>query len=101
MVPRNRRCCVTAGGVARRPMLIVFNPAAGGRRRRRLARALDALGLQGLRPDVAETARPGHATELAREAAGRGVGMVVAAGGDGTVAEVAGGLAGGPAPPRA
>ena len=75
-------------------MLIVFNPAAGGRRRRRLARALEALGLQGLRPDVAETARPGHATELARDAAGRGVPMVVAAGGDGTIAEVASGLAG-------
>lgn len=75
-------------------MLIVFNPAAGGRRRRRLGRALDALGLQGLRPDVAETTRPGHATELAREAAGRGVGMVVAAGGDGTIAEVASGLSG-------
>lgn len=75
-------------------MLIVFNPAAGGRRRRRLERALAALGLQGLRPDVAETARPGHATELAREGAGRGVPLVVAAGGDGTIAEVATGLAG-------
>jgi diacylglycerol kinase family enzyme len=52
------------------------------------------LGLQGLRPGVAETSRPGHATELAREAVGRGVPLVVAAGGDGTVAEVASGLAG-------
>lgn len=77
-------------------MLIVFNPAAGGRRRRQrfLARALAALGLHGLRPVVAETARPGHAAELAREAAHRGVPLVVAAGGDGTVAEVASGLAG-------
>jgi hypothetical protein len=75
-------------------MLIVFNPTAGGRRRRRLARALEALGLQGLRPEVAETVRPGHATDLAREAAGRGVPLVVAAGGDGTIAEVASGLAG-------
>lgn len=75
-------------------MLIVFNPAAGARRRRRLARALAALGPLGLRPDVAETSRPGHATDLAREAAGRGVPLVVAAGGDGTVAEVASGLAG-------
>jgi diacylglycerol kinase (ATP) len=75
-------------------MLIVFNPTAGGRRRRRLARALEALGLQGLRPEVAKTVRPGHATDLAREAAGRGVPLVVAAGGDGTIAEVASGLAG-------
>ena len=75
-------------------MLIVFNPTAGGRRRRRLARALDALGLEGLRPVVAETLHPGHAAELARAAADRGVGLVVAAGGDGTIAEVASGLAG-------
>jgi diacylglycerol kinase family enzyme len=48
----------------------------------------------GVRVDVAETHRPGHATALAREAAGRGARIVVAAGGDGTVAEVANGLAG-------
>jgi diacylglycerol kinase family enzyme len=75
-------------------MLIVFNPAAGARRRRRLRRALDALARLGLRPELAETERPGHATLLAGEAAGRGVALVVAAGGDGTIAEVAGGIAG-------
>ena len=75
-------------------MLIVFNPTAGGRRRQRLDRALQALGRHGVRAEVAETTRPGHATALAREAAGRGVPVVVAAGGDGTIAEVAAGLAG-------
>jgi diacylglycerol kinase family enzyme len=75
-------------------MLIVFNPAAGAGRRRRLARALAALGRLGLRPDLAETERPGHAESLAREAARRGVSVVVAAGGDGTIAEVASGIAG-------
>ena len=75
-------------------MLIVFNPAAGARRRQRLARALAALGRLGLRPELAETRHPGHATLLAREAAGRGVPLVVAAGGDGTIAEVANGIAG-------
>lgn len=76
------------------PMLVVFNPAAGGRRRRDLSRALDALAARGIRPDLAETQGPGHATRLAREAAGCGVPVVVAAGGDGTIAEVAAGLAG-------
>ena len=76
------------------PVLIVFNPTAGAGRRRRLARALDALAARGLRPELAETRAPGHASVLAQEAAGRGVAVVVAAGGDGTIAEVAAGLAG-------
>lgn len=75
-------------------MLIVFNPAAGARRRRRLLAALDLMRGIGLRPEVADTARRGHATDLARGAALAGVPIVVAAGGDGTIAEVAAGLAG-------
>ncbi len=75
-------------------MFVVFNPAAGRPRSRRLWRVLDVLVGHGVRVDVAETHRPGHATALAREAAGRGARIVVAAGGDGTVAEVANGLAG-------
>lgn len=75
-------------------VLIVFNPTAGAGRRRRLSRALDALRAQGMRPELAETRGPGDAEALARDAACRGVGIVVAAGGDGTIAEVAAGLAG-------
>ncbi|MDO9710205.1 diacylglycerol/lipid kinase family protein [Paracraurococcus lichenis] len=75
-------------------MLIVFNPAAGARRRRRLARALRRLAEAGILARVAETLHPGHATDLARIAAGQGEPLVVAAGGDGTIAEVAAGLAG-------
>lgn len=74
-------------------MLIVFNPAAGARRWQRLYRALDELARLDLRPELAVTERPGHATLLARQAATRGVPLIVAAGGDGTVAEVAGGIA--------
>ncbi|RAI60880.1 diacylglycerol/lipid kinase family protein [Roseicella frigidaeris] len=76
-------------------MLILFNPAAGTRRRRRLVRALAALARAGLPAEVAETRHPGHATVLARAAAAAGTPLVVAAGGDGTIAEVAAGLAGG------
>ena len=43
---------------------------------------------------VKETMHSGHATELARNAASSGARMVVAAGGDGTIAEVAQGVAG-------
>ncbi len=78
----------------RKRMLIVFNPAAGARRRRRLLVALDLLRGLGMRPVVADTLRRGHAVELARQAATEGVRIIVAAGGDGTIAEVAAGIAG-------
>jgi len=52
----------------------------------------------GLKLEVAETRHSGHATELAREAALRGARVVVAAGGDGTIAEVAAGLDGSQTP---
>ncbi|MBE9603803.1 diacylglycerol kinase family lipid kinase [Acetobacteraceae bacterium H6797] len=73
-------------------MLIVFNPTAGRRRRRQLDRALDALRLHGITFELRETLGPAHATALAREAARQGAPLVVAAGGDGTIAEVASGL---------
>lgn len=75
-------------------MMIVFNPVAGRRRATLLWRVLDVLAANGVRLEVAETASAGHASALAREAAGRGERMVVAAGGDGTIAEVANGLLG-------
>ncbi len=75
-------------------MVIVFNPVAGRRRAQLLWRVLDVLVANGVRLDVAETHRPGHAEALARDAARRGERMVVAAGGDGTIAEVANGLMG-------
>ena len=94
MLSRNRHGGVTADGIAPRACSSCsIPPPAGGDGGAWRARS-HALGLQGLRPDVAETAGPGHAAELAREAAGRGEAMVVAAGGDGTIAEVASGLAG-------
>jgi YegS/Rv2252/BmrU family lipid kinase len=78
-------------------MIVVFNPVAGQRRANLLWRVLDVLVANGIRIELAETHRPGHAEVLARDAASRGVPMVVAAGGDGTIAEVANGLLGSPA----
>lgn len=75
-------------------MIIVFNPVAGLRRAQLLWRVLDVLVANGIRVELAETHSPGHAAALAREAVCAGASMVVAAGGDGTIAEVANGLLG-------
>ena len=75
-------------------MLIVYNPAAGERRTVRLWRVLDVMASSGVRFDLVETRHPGHATELAAAAARDGARLVVAAGGDGTIADVANGLQG-------
>jgi YegS/Rv2252/BmrU family lipid kinase len=75
-------------------MVIVFNPVAGRRRAHLLWRVLDVMVANGIRIDIAETNRRGHAQALARAAVAAGETMVVAAGGDGTIAEVANGLMG-------
>lgn len=75
-------------------MVIVFNPVAGRRRAHLLWRVLDVLVANGVRLDLVETHCAGHAETLAREAARRGEQMVVAAGGDGTIAEIVNGLMG-------
>lgn len=69
---------------------VIYNPAAGRGRAERLLRDLPptlAAGVE-LRP----TSREGHAVELARQASEDGFAKVVAAGGDGTVHEVANGV---------
>ena len=55
---------------------------------------LDVLIANGMRLDLVKTARPRHAEALARAAAASGEQLVVAAGGDGTIAEVASGIIG-------
>ena len=74
-------------------MRVILNPAARHGAGRRL-RPLIETGLESrnLDFDIVETEGPGHAAELARDAADAGVARVVAAGGDGTVHEVANGL---------
>jgi diacylglycerol kinase (ATP) len=73
------------------PFLLIANPAAR-RTRRRLAAAVEALGAQGARVDVASTERPGHAAEIVRDRGAR-YQAVFTLGGDGTAMEVVGALA--------
>ena len=75
-------------------MLVIYNPTAGRRRVRHLWSVLDVLVAHGVRLEVAETRSAGHARSLAHEAVRCGMRLVVAAGGDGTIAEVADGMAG-------
>ena len=75
-------------------MIVIFNPTAGRRRAHLLWRVLDLLANNGMRVELVETRFAGHATALARQASRAGTGLVVAAGGDGTIAEVANGLQG-------
>jgi diacylglycerol kinase (ATP) len=72
---------------------VILNPTSGGGRGRRAARSiLVGLERRGIDAEIAATSGPREAVALAREAARAKVDLVVAAGGDGTVHEVAGGL---------
>jgi diacylglycerol kinase (ATP) len=70
--------------------LIVVNPVAGKGKGARVWRSLSEMAAS----DCVMTERPGHARDLARTAAVQGIERVVAVGGDGTISEVAHGLAG-------
>ncbi len=71
----------------------VINPAAGGGRCGKLVGgALQRLRDSGLEIDVAESAEPGHGSELVRNAYSQGYRRFVAVGGDGTAFEIVNGL---------
>lgn len=72
---------------------LIANPKAGkGAAGEGWETLLHALQRAGLEPEGDLTQGPGHALELARQARRDGRGLVVAAGGDGTVHEVVNGL---------
>jgi len=79
-------------GKARR-VLVIYNPAAGQWRRRRLRTTLAALKGLGCAVTLYATGKPGDAESLAATLTADEVDVVVAAGGDGTINEVANGLA--------
>ena len=81
---------------------IIINPISGGARpgaaSERAQMAIEAVERHGDRPEVFVTERPGHAKALARAAAERGMRLVLAWGGDGTINEVASALVFGDVP---
>jgi diacylglycerol kinase (ATP) len=73
--------------------LAIINPAAGGGRcGQRVGAALDRLRAAGIAIETAETKAAGQATQIAREAYGRGLRKFLAVGGDGTSYEIVNGL---------
>jgi diacylglycerol kinase (ATP) len=84
-----------------RTAVIIFNPATGPRRHRRpaeLEAARQIFAAAGIATELAPTTAPDSATSLAREAVRSGRELVIACGGDGTINEIANGLAGSQVP---
>jgi len=72
---------------------LVVNPvSANGKTAGRWPPIQELLQTQGLEFDHVFTERPGHATELARQAVAEGCTLIVAVGGEGTLNEVVNGL---------
>ena len=69
---------------------VIYNPVAGRGRAKKALEKLPAELRRGV--ELWPTEGPGHAVDLARAAADQGFAKVVAAGGDGTVHEVANGV---------
>jgi diacylglycerol kinase (ATP) len=74
--------------------VLITNPNASRVEHGALERAIGYLRTGGVQVAVRRTAQRGHGADLAREAVAEGAGLVIAHGGDGTIMEVAAGLAG-------
>ncbi len=86
-----------AGPAERRRMLVIVNPYASTMAPRLRNLVVSALAGR-YEVEAVDTQSPNHATDLVREAAHEGYDVVVSFGGDGTVNEVANGLAGSQTP---
>ncbi len=87
-----------------KPIRVILNPAAGHGTGAKLLPSIEAaLTRHALQYDLVCTSHPGHAIDLTSQAILEGVGVIVAAGGDGTLNEVVNGImrskvSGGPQP---
>ena len=78
--------------MSRRFLAVVNRGAGGGRCGKLVDEALGRLRAGGIDLELAETTRPGHASEIARAAYARGQRNFLAVGGDGTSYEIINGL---------
>ncbi|HEX4438506.1 MAG TPA: diacylglycerol kinase family protein [Thermoanaerobaculia bacterium] len=79
--------------------ILIYNPTAGQKdRRKQMSDVIDRARERGIELINAPTTGPGDATEIVRTFLKRGLDVVVASGGDGTISEVAAGLAGSAVP---
>ncbi|HKC72357.1 MAG TPA: acylglycerol kinase family protein, partial [Terriglobales bacterium] len=78
--------------MSRRFLAVVNRAAGGGRCGKLVDEALGRLAAGGIELELAETTRPGHASEIARAAYARGQRNFLAVGGDGTSYEIINGL---------
>jgi len=74
-------------------ILFIINPVSGVGKQKKVERLIgESLDVSLFKFEVVYTESQGHATELSKKAAGEGIDIVVAVGGDGTVNETAAGL---------
>lgn len=94
LLPSRRRFVTVPPLFPRLKARFIFNPHSGSNRRNPHLRdrAQEFIREHGWDATVVPTARPRHATELARQAVAEGCTLVVAIGGDGTMNEVASAL---------
>lgn len=86
-----------ARGIGQMRTCIILNPTAGRRRREPLRQFIEALQAGGAQVRVLVTRHAGHGGELARQIVREGAtDCIIAAGGDGTIAEIAQAVAGTP-----
>lgn len=73
--------------------MLIINPVSGTRSKEGLGKTVaKALGKKGIETEIRLTTAAGDASKFAREAVEKGYDSVIAAGGDGTVNEIAGAL---------
>ena len=76
-------------------ILFIVNPISGSGHKESALKAIERyLDRDRFNSEICYTEYAGHGAEIAREAASRGIDIVVAVGGDGTVNEIAGSLVG-------
>ncbi len=96
-----RQLLILKGIQTYRNAILIYNPVAGKLRRdqaRFIERTKGALAKAGVRPEFWPTSEAGEATALARKAVDDGVDLILVAGGDGTINEVANGMIGSKVP---